>query len=874
MAVPETKYRSDYRAPEFLIETVDLTFVLDDVATRVINTMQVIPLGINAPLVLDGQGLELMQVKLDGRELNANDYVVTAHSLIIAKVPATPFQLQLETQINPSANKALEGLYQSGDAFCSQCEAEGFRRITYYLDRPDVLAEFKTTLVANQQRYPHLLSNGNCIAQGVNEDGTHWVTWHDPFPKPAYLFAVVAGDFECLDDHYVTGSGRVVQLKFFVEKGQRERAHYALESLKNAMRWDEQRFGLEYDLDIYMVVAVDFFNMGAMENKGLNVFNSRYVLADQSTATDQDFMNVEAVIGHEYFHNWTGNRVTCRDWFQLSLKEGLTVFREQEFSADMGSRAVHRIQAIQTMRTQQFNEDASPMAHPIRPDKVIEMNNFYTVTVYEKGAEVVRMLHTLLGEEGFQQGLRLYFERHDGQAVTCDDFIAAMATANQVDLTQFARWYSQAGTPQVTIASHYSAATQQLRIDFSQQTPATPGQPHKEPLHIPVLMSFYTPTGEPMAIVHSLLKPHESGSLLFELTGAEQQLVIDNLACQPVVAVLENFSAPVRVREHSSFTDKLVLLAHAQQEVTRWEAAQSIYQTLILDAVAQQQPVVLAESVIAAFQQFAQADIDPALKALTLTPPSLAELTEHYATEIPLVALQQAHEQLKQQLANGLAHIFAAVWQQRKQQPYAATAEAIALRRWQHTALEYLALRTPEEYSGEVADYYYQADNMTAQHHALQLAVHLGLSCKDELLQAFEQQWQHEPLVLDKWFAIQASQPKGNVVAVVNQLQQHPGFNRDNPNRQYALMATFGRNLQQFHQPDGAGYRLLSDMICYLNDHNPQVAARLITPLMQWRRFDQQRQQQMQNELLRLQQLPQLAPDLIEKINQTLVATE
>lgn len=874
MAVPQPKFRSDYRAPEFLIERTELTFALDDTATIVTNRMRILPQHPGVALVLDGVGVKLLHIELNGVILAATDYCITEHQLILPHVPAEPFELLVQTQFNPSANKALEGLYQSAGAFCTQCEAEGFRRITYYLDRPDVLAEFKTTIVADKQRFPQLLSNGNRVASGNNNDGRHWVTWHDPFPKPAYLFALVAGNFDCLEDVFITASKRTVRLQCYVEHGQLLRAKYALESLQDAMRWDEQRFGLEYDLDVYMIVAVDFFNMGAMENKGLNIFNSRYVLADQATATDQDFINIQSVIGHEYFHNWTGNRVTCRDWFQLSLKEGLTVFRDQEFSADMGSRAVHRIAAIKTMRTQQFNEDASPMAHPIRPEKVIEMNNFYTVTVYEKGAEVIRMLHTLLGERGFQAGLALYLERHDGQAVTCDDFIATMAAANQRDLSQFQRWYSQVGTPEVRLDCDYDAEQQQLRLRFTQQLPSMSTPPHHGPLHIPLLLSFYTPTGELLTVTHPRLQPHESGSLLFELTDVQQEVVLQGIRVKPVVAALENFTAPVRLIENAIFADKLTLLAHAHQEVTRWEAVQSIYQTLIQQAVAGQKPLELPTDVLQAFRHFARADIDPALKSLVLTVPTLAEMTEFYPSEAPLIALHDAIEQLQQQLAVGLADIFMEVWEQRLQQPYQLNAAAIAQRCWQHTALDYLVLLEPTNYSQDVAKHYKQADNMTAQQHALQLAVHRGLPCQQELIEAFEQQWQHYPLVLDKWFAIQASSPLGNGVERVQKLQQHACFDWDNPNRQYALMGSFSRNVLQFHQEGGGGYALLGAMIRYLNDKNPQVAARLITPLTQWRRFDAKRQELMKRELEQLQQLPNLAVDLVEKIGQSLAVTD
>lgn len=870
MTASTAKFRSDYRAPEFLIQSIDLTFQLDEQRTIVTNRMLVEPQQNGAVLRLNGEHLTLQQIKINGEELSPEGYRVSDKHLEVTQVPTSPFELVIINTINPSANTAFEGLYNSGGAFCTQCEAEGFRRITYYLDRPDVLAEFTTTIIADKQRYPYLLSNGNKIKQGGNNDGTHWVTWHDPHPKPAYLFALVAGDFDVLADKFTTCNGRDVRLELFVDKGNLKQAEFAMTSLKNSMRWDEERFGLEYDLDIYMIVAVDFFNMGAMENKGLNVFNSRYVLADAKTATDQDFLNVESVIGHEYFHNWTGNRITCRDWFQLSLKEGLTVFRDQEFSSDLGSRAVNRIDAIRIIRTHQFNEDASPMAHPIRPDKVVEMNNFYTVTVYNKGAEVIRMLHTLLGEQGFQAGMKLYVERHDGQAVTCDDFVAAMADANKFNLDVFKRWYSQAGTPTVTVTQHYDEQTQTLTLKFSQATPATPGQPTKLPVYIPVLLSAYSQSGKRLTLANAMLREHESGSSLFELTSEHQTLEIHDIPERPVVALMENFSAPVKLEAEQVFADSLVLLAHAEQDVTRWEAAQHIYVKLIRDAVEQKQPLLLPDVVAEAFKQFAQADIDPALKALVLTPPTVEEMAEYYPTEIPLDAIFDTVQELRRQLANKLFAVFTKVWDTREVAAYELTGDDIANRSWLHTSLYYLASQQPEQYSSVVADYFKQADNMTAQQSALQIAVHLKLACKQELLDAFEQQWLDTPLVLDKWFAIQASTPDAAVVETVHALQQHARFDRNNPNRQYALFATFGRNMTQFHRLDGAGYRMTSEMIQYLNDKNPQVAARLVTPLTQWRRFDQQRQQLLKAELEKLQKLPNLAADLDEKISQSL----
>ncbi len=866
----QAKYRSDYQAPAFTIETVELTFHLHEKQTRVINSMRLHRERPGA-LHLDGEQLKLVRLELDGNTLTPDDYQLTNTGLILEEAPDS-FLLTIETEIDPASNTALEGLYKSDGAFCTQCEAEGFRRITYYLDRPDVLAVFTTTIVADKAQYPYLLSNGNAVGQGNGDNGQHWVTWHDPFPKPAYLFALVAGEFDVLKDTFKTASGRTIDLHIYVDQGNLERARYAMTALQNSMRWDEQRFGLEYDLDIYMIVAVDFFNMGAMENKGLNVFNSRYVLADQQTATDQDFLAVESVIGHEYFHNWTGNRITCRDWFQLSLKEGLTVFRDQEFSSDLGSRAVNRIQDIRIIRSHQFNEDASPMAHPIRPDKVIEMNNFYTVTVYNKGAEVIRMLHTLLGEEGFQRGMRRYVECHDGQAVTCEDFVAAMEQANNRDFGLFRRWYSQAGTPVVSVRSEFDSASGQVTLSLQQQTPATAGQTDKQPVHIPLLFSAYDKEGQRLALQpdKGSLTSHESGSYLLELTQSDHTFIFTGLTEAPVFSLLENFSAPVRLNYHQSLSELLVLLAHAEAEVTRWEAAQSIYLQLLKEAVGSNQDISLADELVAALKCLAQADIDPALRALALSPPTAEELAEHYPAEIPVTAIAKACQQLKQAIAVALQQDFDALYESYRQPDYELSGAAIAARSLCNLSLYYLCLAAPEQYSPQLVKHFHDADNMTDQQAAMQTAVHLDLSCKQELLSAFEQQWQEQPLVLDKWFAVQASSPYETTVQRVTELLGHERFTLSNPNRIYSLLATFSRNLVGFHHPDGTGYKLIGDVISQLNSTNPQVASRLLSPFTQWRRFDSDRQKLLRKELERLQQLPDLAADLAEKIESSL----
>ncbi|MFC0444833.1 aminopeptidase N [Pseudidiomarina halophila] len=865
MSKKSAKYRSDYRAPAFTIVKVHLSIDLDDHATRVHSQLQLKRQHPGA-LELDGEHLELLELAVDGQTRSADSYQLTDKQLILNDVP-DEFTLDIITQVNPSANSALEGLYKSGGAFCTQCEAEGFRRITYYLDRPDVLAVFTTTLTADREQYPYLLSNGNLIAEGEQDNGRHYATWHDPHPKPAYLFALVAGDFDRLEDHYRTVEDRDVRLELFVDKGNLSRATYAMESLKRAMQWDEERFGFAYDLDRYMVVAVEFFNMGAMENKGLNIFNSKYVLADQATATDWDFVHVESVIGHEYFHNWTGNRITCRDWFQLSLKEGLTVFRDQEFSSDLGSRAVHRIDAIRVMRSFQFNEDASPMAHPIRPDKVIEMNNFYTVTVYNKGAEVIRMLHTLLGEQGFQTGMQLYRERHDGQAVTCEDFVAAMETANPVDLQQFRRWYSQAGTPEVRIKQNYDAEQRTLTLNFAQRTPATPGQTDKAPLTIPLLFSAYSTTGQRILLKGSeQVSEHESGSQLYVLNDSSATLSFDNVEEEPVIAWLENFSAPVKLHASMTTAELELLLGHAEQEVTRWEAAQQIYLTCLQQAVNVKGSAELSETQLQALVKVLKAPIDNALKALIFTLPSAEELLEYYPTDAPLDAIEQAVTSLDRALAEALVGAFTETYNALDDQPEDLSGEAMADRALRQRCLYFLALAQPQQYDAEVARLALQQGNMTVQRGALEIAVQHQLPCAEQVLEEFAEQWQDTPLVMDKWFAVQANALHEKTVERVNDLLDHPAFSLRNPNRVYALLASFSRNSLRFHQQDGSGYKLLQRIITQLNTLNPQVASRLITPFMQWRRFDTRRQEMLKESLLQLQQLADLAPDLDEKI--------
>lgn len=861
----KARYRKDYKAPSFDIKTVDLEFYLNDTRTRVVNTMQVERKEEGADLILDGEKLELVGVQLNGLLLVAGkDYETSASTLIIFN-PPEQFSLRVENIINPSANTALEGLYKSGGVYCSQCEAEGFRCITYFLDRPDVLAVYTTTIYTpGNGQYPYLLGNGNKIAEGKTEEGCRWVKWHDPFPKPAYLFALVAGDFDCLEDSYTTADGRKVLLQLFVDKGNLNKADFAMQSLKNAMVWDEERFGLSYDLDIYMVVAVDFFNMGAMENKGLNVFNAKYVLADPASATDQDFINVEAVIGHEYFHNWTGNRITCRDWFQLSLKEGLTVFREQEFSADRGMRAVNRIQDVRIMRTHQFEEDAGPTAHAIRPDKVVEMNNFYTVTIYNKGAEVVRMLHTLLGEQGFQAGIREYIVQQDGKAATCEDFVRAMEVANDKDFNQFRRWYSQAGTPELRITTDYKRRGGKLTVTIEQLS----DRPSNAPFHIPIKAEFVT------ASTDTFLPPELPENGVIELVDAIQTFEFTGFKEKPVFAPLADFSAPVKLIDRRDTDDLIMITRYAEDPFLRWDAVQQLYVQALKNAIEQDTEVVLPEALITALKAaLSDANIDPAITALLLQIPS----EEGLATEFDLIpvdaierVMTELHCYLSECLNVELLLAWQRVWQQGSGSELNHSSMAIAARMLSNACLNFMAVNHSSiEIKAAISKQFDAKQSMTLVFGALQAAVHNEHPLAKGLLSRFESDWLDTPLVMDKWLAVQATIRSNAVVDSVQKLIEHGAFNWGNPNRIYALLASFSHNFAQLHRVNGDGYRLLVTAIKRLNTANPQVAARLLSPLLKWRRLDPKRQEQLRELLLELRNMPNLAPDLFEKIEQS-----
>jgi aminopeptidase N len=851
-----SRYLADYQPAHFTINTIDLTFELNSQATIVTSVMSISKQGQHQqPLVLDGEQLKLLSVSVNDRQLSDDYYQLTASSL---KIPCQDdeFTLTIITEVNPQENTSLEGLYKSGDAFCTQCEAEGFRKITYYLDRPDVMAVFTTKVIADKHQYKYLLSNGNKIDQGELANDRHFVQWHDPFPKPCYLFALVAGDFDRLQDKFTTSSGREVALEIFVDEGNLCQAKHAMTSLQKAMLWDEQTFGLEYDLDIYMIVAVDFFNMGAMENKGLNVFNSKYVLADADIATDTDYFNIEAVIGHEYFHNWTGNRVTCRDWFQLSLKEGLTVFRDQQFSADMHSAAVTRIKNVRVLRSHQFAEDAGPMSHPIRPEKVMEMNNFYTLTVYEKGAEVIRMLNTLLGRENFRKGMDLYFARFDGMAVTCDDFVNAMADASSIDLSQFKLWYSQAGTPSLQVSQRYDAQQQNFTLSITQRQP--------EGANAAALQ---------MPLKIELLNPQDNSvqSHLLELNQHAQQWTFDAQQGEPVVAFLADFTAPVKVE--FSQTDKQLtqIMEHAQDAFCRWDAGQKLVLGYIKKLTAAPDHS-LPNSLLATFAAILKSGDDLAFKAEQLTLPSFAEVAD-LIEHVDPVALVNALDQVKAFLATGLAEqllsTYHACQAPSERENTSDDKQQVAQRALKNVCLSYLAVLAPQQHL--VAQQFAQSTNMTDTLAALSSAGSNNLEQFSAQMTSFEQKWQASTLVMDKWFSLHAQLGSEAIFERLDSLLRHPSFTLKNPNRARALISAFcANNMRYFHCQSGRGYQFLAQQVAALDGINAQVASRLITPLLGYASFDKNRQALMKTQLRQLNALPQLSKDLKEKLDAAL----
>ncbi|MDH4874030.1 aminopeptidase N [Pseudomonas sp. BN515] len=879
---PKVIYLKDYQAPEYLIDETNLTFELYEDHTLVHAQLVMrrnpergegLP-----PLVLDGQQLELLSLSMDDRELGSADYQLEDSHLTLQPVAAS-FTLDSTVRIHPETNTALEGLYKSGKMFCTQCEAEGFRKITYYLDRPDVMSKFTTTVSAEQHRYPVLLSNGNPVASGAEEGGRHWATWEDPFKKPAYLFALVAGDLWCVEDSFTTMTQRDVALRIYVEPENIDKVQHAMDSLKKSMRWDEEVYGREYDLDIFMIVAVNDFNMGAMENKGLNIFNSSCVLAKAETATDAAHQRVEAVVAHEYFHNWSGNRVTCRDWFQLSLKEGFTVFRDAEFSADMNSRTVKRIEDVAFLRTNQFAEDAGPMAHPVRPDSFIEISNFYTLTVYEKGSEVVRMIHTLLGAEGFRKGTDLYFERHDGQAVTCDDFIKAMEDANGVDLAQFKRWYSQSGTPRLQVEDSYDAAAKTYSLTFRQSCPATPGQKDKQPFVIPVELGLLDAAGNDLPLRLSGEAKAMGGNRVLSVTEAEQTFTFVDIAERPLPSLLRGFSAPVKLAFPYDRDQLMFLMQHDSDGFNRWEAAQQLSVQVLQELIGQHQrgeKLVLDPRLITAFRTLLEDEsLDQAMVAEMLSLPSEAYLTE--ISEVADVdAIHAAREFARQSIGEALFQPLLARFQANRaisrDTGYVAEAAHIARRTLQNIALSYLMQSGKAEVLEACLEQFNGCDNMTERLSALAVLVNSGFEQeKADALARFADYFKDDPLVMDQWFSVQAGCGLPGGLERVQALMAHPAFTLKNPNKVRALIGAFAnQNLVNFHRADGAGYRFLADHVITLNALNPQIASRQLAPLTRWRKYDASRQQLMKAELERILASGELSSDVFEVVSKSL----
>ncbi len=877
---PKAIHLKDYRPPAYLIDTVALHVSLFDDVTLVRSTVQIRrnpacddP---EPALVLDGERLELVSLALNGAPLPAESYTVDDARLTIARVP-DHFTLDCVVRIKPHENTALQGLYMSSGNACTQCEAEGFRRITYFIDRPDVMARYTTTIEADKARYPVLLSNGNAVASGEAGKDRHWVRWEDPFPKPSYLFALVAGNLRHSEDHFRTRSGRVVTLRIYVEPGNENKVDHAMESLKRSMKWDEDVFGLEYDLDIFNIVAVSDFNMGAMENKSLNIFNTKYILAKPETATDQDFLGIESVVAHEYFHNWTGNRVTCRDWFQLSLKEGLTVFRDQEFSGDMNSRAVKRIADVQRLRAAQFPEDSGALAHPVRPDSYVEINNFYTSTVYDKGAEVIRMMRTLLGAEGFRKGMDLYFQRHDGQAVTCDDFVTAMQDANGVDLSRLALWYRQAGTPVVEASGVYNGIERSYRLTIRQTTPPTPGQPTKQPMHIPLVVGLLGADGKDLPLTLRGEAQAPGVSRVLHVTDSEQVFDFIDVPDRPTPSLLRGFSAPVVLKTDLSDEDLTFLMAHDSDAFNRWEAGQTLAARLLLALVGDAQAgreLALPQSFIRAVEALLDDSArDPAFAAQALALPSESYLGTQMAVIDP-DAIHTARDFARKRLGEALRAKWLAGYRDNAgNEPFSVDAAAIGRRALKNLCLAYLMALEDAEAVGLCLGQFHGAHAMTDAIAALGLLSNAQGPERNDALASFYERWKDEPLVVDKWFSVQAMTSHPAALAEVTRLMEHSAFEIRNPNKVYALIGAFTNgNPVRFHAADGAGHRFLADQVLRLDPINPQVAARLIGPFSRLRRYDANRQEMMRQELRRIVAQPGLSPDVFEVATKSLEA--
>jgi aminopeptidase N len=861
---PRAIYLADYQAPEFRIRTAHLDFVLEPEATKVTARLEIERLTGNGPLILLGENQKLLSVALDGRTVDAGDYLLDDKSLTIPNPPAK-LTLEIESRINPAANTELEGLFLSSGMFCTQCEPEGFRRITYFLDRPDNLSVFTVRMEAAKEQYPVLLSNGNRIENGElapdkNGNVRHFAVWHDPFPKPSYLFALVAGDLGSIHDSFTTMTGRAIALDVYVEHGNEPRARYAMESLKRAMKWDEDVYGREYDLDIFMIVAVSAFNMGAMENKGLNIFNDKVLLATPESATDDDYARIEGVVAHEYFHNWTGNRITCRDWFQLSLKEGLTVFRDQNFSGDVRSRGVQRIQDVRSLRGRQFIEDAGPLAHPVQPQSYIEINNFYTATIYDKGSQVIGMLKTLVGDEGYRKATDLYFARHDGQAATVEDWVKCFEDSSGRDFAQFRLWYRQSGTPVIEARGAYDAATKTYTLDLTQSLAATPGQPEKKPMHIPVRIGLVGRKGAALPL--TLEGENHTGpeSRVLELTENVQRFLFVEVEEEPLLSLGRDFSAPAIFRTPHGRHDRAILMGKDSDAFNRWEAGQILAAEIMLDVAAGAN----SDYITAIGEVLARAEDDPAFAAQMLVPPTESELaakqtpvdpTRIHVARVRLVrAIAQAHEG---RLAQLYEHM-------RDTGDFTPDAKAAGRRALRNAALRYLTAADDEAAAGLAEAHYRSATNMTDMIAGLAALTRMESPLRDTAFTHFHDRFKNDPLVLDKWMGLQASSPLPETVTAVRALMKHPAFDIKNPNRVRALVGAFSVNHLRFHNADGSGYRLVGEVVRTLDPMNPQVAARMAGAFESWRRYDQARQGLMRAELQAIHGLSGISPNLFE----------
>ncbi|MGA7536421.1 MAG: aminopeptidase N [Candidatus Rickettsiella isopodorum] len=875
----KTTFLKDYIPPSFLINRVELTFKLNENLTQVNSRLAITRNSIsenkNKPLVLQGENCELIFIKLDGRLLSNSDYQLKGNELIIFQVP-DQFNLEIENRIKPKENTALSGLYVSRGIFCTQCEAEGFRRITYFLDRPDVLARYTTTIIADKKKYPILLSNGNKITQQDLENNQHSVTWEDPFKKPSYLFALVAGDLEYSQNEFVTQSQRKINLQIFSEKGEKNKCHHAMESLKKAMRWDEQAYGREYDLDIFMIAVIDDFNMGAMENKGLNIFNAQTILADPSSATDVDYSYITKVVGHEYFHNWTGNRITCRDWFQLSLKEGLTVFREQEFSESIGNPATERINTVRQLRAMQFAEDAGPLAHPVQPDSYIEINNFYTMTVYEKGAEIIRMMKVLVDPELFRKGMDDYFTVHDGQAVTIEDFVKSIEKGSGYDLQQFRRWYKQSGTPELQVDYHYSPEEKTFDLILKQHSPATPGQPTKKPFYIPLVMALFNPAGQAIDLQLVGDDTPLGTQCTLKLRESEHVFQFVNVDVKPIPSLLRNFSAPVKLKVKYSDKDLAFLMQSDTDGFNRWDAAQELASRIVLRRI--QSSSTLEDSAVSElfkgykilFAEDKQNSKDLLAELLSL--PSEAAFSE----QMPIIDIDGIHEerewlrfQCAKKLENNFLHCYQACHDLK---PYVFDKQSVTNRRLANISLTYLMLLQDPNVHHLCVNHYKKADNLTDRIVALSEIVNHNLSQRDRFLKEFYEKNSANSLVVCKWLAIQARAPLPDTLHQVKKLLKHPAFDWKNPNKIRSLIGVFcSENRSQFHDRSGAGYVFLSEQIQHLDLINPQIAARLVKPFTQWKRFDVDRQALMHEQLEKLIKIQGLSSDVYEMVSKSLL---